>query len=219
MGFGGGGERGDFCYVYGFMSLRVSVCVSLQVAMASRQIAASLRLLVPAGQAKPAPPVGPALGQVRGRFMVVEVEVEVDALDFDRDLFLVLSPPFPPPQAGINIMSFCKEFNARTQHLRPGTPVPSIVTVFNDKSFDFTVRSPPISWLLKRVAGVDKGARRPGHELVGQVSLKHVYAVAEMKKSDGPYKHVPMEAMCRTVMAVARSIGLEVVDPRRRAEG
>ena len=130
----------------------------------------------PPGGAKPAPPVGPALGQ-----------------------------------AGLNIMGFCKDFNARTQGLLDGVPVPTVISVFADRSFTYETRSPPASYFLKKAAGLERGARRPGHETAGTVSLKHIHAIAEVKRKDPGMSHLPLESVCSQLVATAKSMGIRVV--------
>ncbi|RYO75671.1 hypothetical protein DL762_009922 [Monosporascus cannonballus] len=115
-----------------------------------------VKLIVGAGQASPSPPVGPALGS-----------------------------------KGVKSMDFCKEFNARTAHISPGTPMPVRVTVRADRSFHFDIRTPQTSWLLRNAAelpagkkGKKKAASKPGHEIVGTISLKHVFEIAKIKHTE-----------------------------------
>ncbi|KAI0395910.1 ribosomal protein L11 [Xylariaceae sp. FL0594] len=142
-----------------------------------------VKLIVGAGQASPSPPVGPALGS-----------------------------------KGVKSMDFCKEFNARTGHIIAGTPMPTRVTVRADRSFHFDVRTPQTSWLLRNAAelplgkkGKRKGSSRPGHDIVGKVSLKHVYEIAKIKQSELRLSGLPLEGLCKSVIHQARSIGIEVI--------
>ncbi|KAK1777441.1 ribosomal protein L11, N-terminal domain-containing protein [Copromyces sp. CBS 386.78] len=142
-----------------------------------------VRLIVGAGQASPSPPVGPALGS-----------------------------------KGIKSMDFCKEFNARTAHIITGTPMPVRVTVRPDRTFHFDVRTPHTSWLLLNAAetpigkgGKRKGAQNPGKEVVGTVSLKHVYEIAKIKQSELRLSGLPLEGLCRAVIYQAKSIGVNVI--------
>ena len=123
------------------------------------------------------------------------------------------SPPVGPRlgQMGVNIMQFCKEFNAATQHYREGVPVTTKIIAYGDRSSKFAIRSPPVSYLLKRAAGVEKGAENPSHEVVGKVSVKHVYEIAKIKLADKHMKHLSMEAVCRGIVGTAKSCGIEVV--------
>ena len=140
----------------------------------AKKIAGYVRLQVPAGQANPSPPIGPALGQ-----------------------------------AGLNIMEFCKAFNAETQNLEPGMPIPVVITAYQDRTFSFVSKTPPASYLLKKAAGLDKAAETPGKETVGQVTMAQVRAIAERKMVD--LNANDMEAACKTIAGSARSMGIEVI--------
>ncbi|GBE79293.1 ribosomal protein L11, RNA binding domain-containing protein [Sparassis latifolia] len=135
-----------------------------------------VRILVPAGQAAPTPPVGPALGA-----------------------------------RGVKSMDFCKEFNARTAHIQPGVPTPTLITVRPDRTFTFITKTPPTSYFLKKAAGIEKGTGRPGHETVGTVSLKHIYEIAKIKATDEHLKHLRLEAIASTIIGSARTLGVQVV--------
>ncbi|RVX70684.1 hypothetical protein B0A52_05334 [Exophiala mesophila] len=141
-----------------------------------------VKLIVGAGNASPSPPVGPALGA-----------------------------------KGVKSMDFCKEFNARTAHITPGIPIPARVIVRPDRSFTFDIRTPNTSWLLLQAAGVKeikgkiKGAKKPGTETVGQVSLKHIYEIAKIKQSEMRLSSLSLEGLCKSVIAQAKSVGVEVV--------
>ncbi|KAG8527500.1 uncharacterized protein KY384_007652 [Bacidia gigantensis] len=140
-----------------------------------------VKLIVGAGQASPSPPVGPALGS-----------------------------------KGVKSIDFCKEFNARTAHMEPGTPVPARVTVRPDRSFTFELRTPTTSYLLLQAAGVKeskgkvRGARSPGKEAVGSISLKHVYDIARIKQSELRLSGLTLEGLCRSVIAQAKTVGIAV---------
>lgn len=125
------------------------------------------------------------------------------------------SPPVGPRlgQMGVNIMQFCKDFNAATAHYVEGTPLTTKVTAYTDRSASFKIRSPPTSHLLLRAAGVDKGANSPGHESVGSVSLKHVYEIARIKQKDRHLAHLPLEALCKSILSTARNCGIDVEPP------
>ena len=120
------------------------------------------------------------------------------------------SPPVGPAlgQRGVNIMEFCKAFNAQTQG-QAGLVIPVIITVYADRSFTFITKTPPASILLKRAAGIDKGAKTPGKEQVGQVTKAQVEEIARMKMPD--LSAASLEAAMKTVEGTARSLGLEVV--------
>lgn len=141
-----------------------------------------VKLIVGAGQASPSPPVGPALGS-----------------------------------KGVKSMDFCKEFNARTAHMTPGVPVPARVTVRPDRSFSFELRTPTTSWLLLQAAGVKeiknriRGAKKPGTESVGTVTLKHVYEIAKIKQTETRLSGLSLKGLCKSVMSQAKSIGVTVV--------
>jgi large subunit ribosomal protein L11 len=137
-----------------------------------KKVATVLKLQIPAGQATPAPPVGPALGQ-----------------------------------AGINIMEFCKQYNAATQQ-QTGTIVPVEITVFEDRSFSFITKTPPAAVLLRQRAGVDKGSGEPNREKVGTVTKNQVREIAEIKMPDLNANDV--EAAMKIVEGTARSMGITV---------
>ncbi|RME86844.1 MAG: 50S ribosomal protein L11 [Zetaproteobacteria bacterium] len=141
----------------------------------AKKVEKIVRLQVPAGQANPAPPVGPALGQ-----------------------------------AGVNIMEFCKAFNARTQDMEKGMPLPVEIVVYQDRSFDFTIKTPPVSYLLKKAAGVEKGSPEPNKKKVGKVTRKQIREIAEIKMPD--LNCYDIEAAMRTIEGSARSMGIEIVE-------
>ena len=140
--------------------------------MAKKPVA-QVKLQIPAGQANPAPPVGPALGQ-----------------------------------QGVNIMAFCKEFNAATQS-QAGLVIPVVITVYQDKSFSFITKSPPASTLLKRAAGIAKGSATPNREKVGKVTKQQVMEIAKTKEKDLNAKD--LERACRIIEGTARNMGVEVI--------
>ncbi|KUI68428.1 54S ribosomal protein L19, mitochondrial [Cytospora mali] len=130
------------------------------------------------------------------------------------------SPPVGPAlgSKGIKSMDFCKEFNARTAQINPGTPLPVRVTVRPDRTFHFDVRTPQTSWLLLNAAeapmgkkGKRKGATQPGHDSAGTVSLKHVYEIAKIKQSELRLSGLSLEGLCRAIIYQARSIGITIV--------
>ncbi len=123
------------------------------------------------------------------------------------------SPPIGPAlgQRGLNIMEFCKAFNAQTQNMEPGMPVPVVITAYADRSFTFVTKTPPASYFLKKAAGVEKGAQTTGKgEVVGRVTMAQVREIAEQKMVD--LNANDLDAACRMVIGSARSMGLEVVD-------
>ncbi|SPO05920.1 probable ribosomal protein L11, mitochondrial [Cephalotrichum gorgonifer] len=129
------------------------------------------------------------------------------------------SPPIGPAlgSRGVKSIDFCKEFNARTAHIIPGTPMPCRVTVRADRSFHFDIRTPQTSWLLLAAAqapeknGKRKGASNPGSETVGTISLKHVYEIAKIKQTELRLSGLSREGLCKSIVWQARSIGIEVV--------
>lgn len=110
-----------------------------------------------------------------------------------------------------------QEFNARTAHINPGTPIPCRVTVRPDRSFHFEIRTPQTSWLLLNAAqapevkGKRKGASNPGHEKVGTITLKHVYEIAKIKQSELRLSGISREGMCKSIIWQAKSLGVEVI--------
>jgi large subunit ribosomal protein L11 len=122
------------------------------------------------------------------------------------------SPPIGPAlgQRGINIMEFCKSFNAKSQEIEKGSPVPVVITYYQDKSFTFEMKTPPVSYFLKKAAGLQKGSQTPGRGTVGKVSRVQVRDIAERKLKD--LNAVDVDAAMRMVEGSARSMGLEVVD-------
>ena len=140
----------------------------------AKKIDGFIKLQIPAGQANPSPPVGPALGQ-----------------------------------RGVNIMEFCKAFNAATQKLEQGMPIPVTITVYADRSFSYVTKSPPASWFIRRAAKVEKGASEAGRDFIGRVSMAQLREIAEKKKEDLNANDV--DAACRILAGSARSMGIEVV--------
>ncbi len=138
----------------------------------AKKIDTYIKLQVPAGQANPSPPVGPALGQ-----------------------------------HGLNIMEFCKAFNAQTQGMEPGLPVPVVITVYVDKSFTFITKTTPASHLLKKAAGISSGSGTPNTEKVGTVTREQLEDIAKTKDPD--LTAADMDAAVRTIAGTARSMGLE----------
>jgi large subunit ribosomal protein L11 len=139
----------------------------------AKKVTGIIKLQIAAGQANPAPPVGPALGQ-----------------------------------HGVNIMGFCKEFNAKTKD-QPGMVIPVIITVYQDKSFTFITKSPPASVLLKKAAGITVGSKEPNKDKVGKVTRKQVMEIVKLKGKD--LNANSDEAAFRVVAGTARSMGIEVV--------
>jgi large subunit ribosomal protein L11 len=122
------------------------------------------------------------------------------------------SPPIGPAlgQRGLNIMEFCKAFNAATQNLDPGVPIPVVITAYGDRSFTFVTKTPPASYLLKKAAGVEKGSQTVGKGgSVGRVTMAQVRAIATEKMAD--LNANDLDAACRMVIGSARSMGLDVV--------
>ncbi len=123
------------------------------------------------------------------------------------------SPPIGPAlgQRGLNIMEFCKAFNAATQNLEPGMPIPVVITAFGDRSFTFVTKSPPNSYFLKKAAGIEKGSQTTGKgSSVGRVTMAQIREIAEQKMQDLNAKDV--DGACRMLVGSARSMGLEVVE-------
>lgn len=120
------------------------------------------------------------------------------------------SPPIGPAlgQRGLNIMEFCKAFNAQTQGMEPGSPVPVVISVYSDRSFTFTMKTPPASFLLKKAAGVTSGSGRPNTDKVGKVTREQLEEIARTKQPD--LTAADMESALRTIAGSARSAGIEV---------
>ncbi len=140
----------------------------------AKKVVGQIKLQIPAGQANPAPPVGPALGQ-----------------------------------QGVNIMAFCKEFNAKTKD-QAGMIIPVVITVYQDKSFTFITKSPPAAVLLKKAAGIATGSKEPNKEKVGRVTRKQVLDIVRLKQKD--LNAVNEEAAFRIIAGTARSMGIDVVN-------
>ncbi|CAH9071508.1 unnamed protein product [Cuscuta epithymum] len=147
---------------------------TLKEILTRRPLAATIRLRVGAGVAKPGP--------------------STTALGFHN----------------LNIMAFCKEFNARTQKYKPGTPMSVTVTVFKDRTFEFTLKSPPVTWYLKQAAGVERGSRLPGHVTASTVTLKHVYEIAKVKQGDPFCQYISLESISKSIIGTANSMGIKV---------
>ncbi len=138
----------------------------------AKKVSAFIKLQIPAGQANPSPPVGPALGQ-----------------------------------HGVNIMEFCKAFNAQTQGVEPGLPIPSVITVYSDRSFTFITKTPPAAVLLRKAAGIPKGSGEPNIEKVGKVNRQQLEDIATTKMPD--LTAADMDAAVRTIAGTAQSMGIE----------
>ncbi|MBV8131394.1 MAG: 50S ribosomal protein L11 [Alphaproteobacteria bacterium] len=123
------------------------------------------------------------------------------------------SPPIGPAlgQRGLNIMEFCKAFNAATQNLEPGMPIPVVITAFGDRSFTFVTKSPPNTYFLKKAAGIEKGSQTTGKgSTVGRVTMAQIREIAEQKMQDLNAKDI--DGACRMLIGSARSMGLDVVE-------
>ncbi len=122
------------------------------------------------------------------------------------------SPPIGPAlgQRGVNIMGFCKEFNARTGEMEKGTPLPTVITVYQDKSFTFVTKTPPASFLLKKAAGLAKGSGTTGRETIGQVTRAQLREIAQVKLKDLNANDI--EAAARIIEGSAKAMGLNVVE-------
>ncbi len=123
------------------------------------------------------------------------------------------SPPIGPAlgQRGLNIMQFCKEFNAATQGLEPGMPVPVIITAYADRTFSFVTKTPPVTYYLKKAAGLEKGSKEPGKAApVGKVTMAQIREIAQAKMKD--LNAVDLEGAVRMIVGSARSMGLQVVE-------
>ncbi|KAI9497979.1 50S ribosomal protein L11 [Zychaea mexicana] len=123
------------------------------------------------------------------------------------------SPPVGPALGarGVKSMDFCKQFNDKTKHIVPETPIPTVITIKPDRTFTFVTKTPPTTFLLKRAAGIHKGAQKPGSETVAKLSLKHVYEIAKIKQTDANLKHLSLESICGSVIGVAKSVGIQIV--------
>ncbi|AAC07727.1 50S ribosomal protein L11 [Aquifex pyrophilus] len=139
----------------------------------AKKVVATIELMLPAQQASPAPPVGPALGQ-----------------------------------HGVNIMEFVKQFNAASRDYEPGTILPVVITVYQDRSFTFIMKTPPVSYLLKKAAGVEKGSSDPKRVKVGKITVKQLEEIAKMKMKDMNTRD--LKAAMRTVAGTAKSMGIEI---------
>ncbi len=139
----------------------------------AKKIEAYIKLQVPAGDAKPSPPVGPALGQ-----------------------------------RGVNIMEFCKAFNADTQDMEKGLPIPVVITVYSDKSFTFVKKTPPASVLLRKALGISKGSSMPNKDKVGSVSREQLEEIAKIKMPD--LSAYDMDNAVKIIAGSARSMGVDV---------
>ncbi len=138
----------------------------------AKKVMASVKLQIPGGEAKPSPPVGPALGQ-----------------------------------HGVNIMEFCKAFNAQTQS-QPGVIIPVQITIYADRSFSFVLKTPPASYLLKKAAGLDKGSSEPNRNKVGRLTKAQIEEIAKLKMPDLNAKD--LNGAVQTIMGSARSLGIEI---------
>jgi large subunit ribosomal protein L11 len=139
----------------------------------AKKVQGYVKLQVPAGQANPSPPIGPALGQ-----------------------------------QGVNIMEFCKQFNAQTQQVEKGLPIPVVITVYSDRSFTFIMKTPPASVLIRKSLGIEKGSGTPNTAKVGRISRKQLEEIARTKTPD--LTAADLDAAVRTIAGSARSMGVDV---------
>ncbi|MDH4167901.1 MAG: 50S ribosomal protein L11 [Gammaproteobacteria bacterium] len=139
----------------------------------AKKVNGYVKLQVPAGQANPSPPIGPALGQ-----------------------------------QGVNIMEFCKQFNAQTQQVEKGLPIPVVITVYSDRSFTFIMKTPPASVLIRKSIGIEKGSGTPNTSKVGKITRKQLEEIARTKTPD--LTAADLEAAVRTIAGSARSMGVDV---------
>ncbi len=121
------------------------------------------------------------------------------------------SPPVGPAlgQRGLNIMEFCKAFNAQTQNMEPGMPIPVVITAYQDRTFSFITKTPPVSYFLKKAAGLAKGSQTPGTGKVGKVTMAQVHEIAKAKMQDLNANDI--DAASQMIIGSARSMGIEVV--------
>ncbi|MCS6902999.1 MAG: 50S ribosomal protein L11 [Candidatus Bipolaricaulota bacterium] len=147
----------------------------MATAAKKKPVAGVVKLQLPAGQATPAPPVGPALAEHK-----------------------------------INIAEFCKRFNDATKNEEKGLIIPAVITVYSDRSFDFVLKKPPASELLKRAAGVSAGSGQPNTQKVGKITKEQLRKIAEMKMPD--MNCYDLDAAMRTLMGTARNMGIEIVE-------
>ena len=140
----------------------------------AKEVVAIIKLQIQAGQASPAPPVGPALGQ-----------------------------------HNVNIMDFVRQFNDKTNKMEPGTIIPVVISVFKDKTFNFVMKSPPASYLLKKAAGIAKGSGEPNKEKVGKVTNAQIEEIASIKMND--LNASDIEAAKKIIAGTARNMGLEII--------
>jgi large subunit ribosomal protein L11 len=141
----------------------------------AKKIEGYIKLQVPAGEAKPAPPIGPALGQ-----------------------------------RGVNIMEFCKAFNAATQEVEKGTPLPVVITVYSDRSFSYVTKTPPASFLIKKAANLKSGSKEPGKVSAGTIKRSQLAEIAQTKMVDLNANDI--EQATKIIEGSARSMGLQVVE-------
>jgi len=139
----------------------------------AKKVNGYVKLQVPAGQANPSPPIGPALGQ-----------------------------------QGVNIMEFCKQFNAQTANVEKGLPLPVVITVYSDRSFTFIMKTPPASVLIRKSIGIEKGSGTPNTAKVGKISRKQLEDIAKTKTPD--LTAADLDAAVRTIAGSARSMGVDV---------
>ena len=141
----------------------------------AKKVDGFINLQVPAGQANPAPPIGPALGQ-----------------------------------RGVNIMEFCKSFNAKTKEMEQGTPIPVKITVYSDRSFTFEMRTPPATFFIKKALKITSGSKAPGRDVAGEITMAQCRDIAKLKMKD--LNSDNLDQATKTIAGSARSMGIKVVE-------
>ncbi|KAL6780183.1 MRPL11 [Auxenochlorella protothecoides x Auxenochlorella symbiontica] len=186
---------------------------------AVKAAATRIRVVINAGQAKPAPPVGPALGQAGLKIMDFCKDFNAKTADIKvlgvlhrlARLALDLQWRLSGIQHGLRMHAVAPNMLRILRHhaMQPDVPIPVVIFPTPDKKFTYVMKTPPASYFIKKAAGLESGSQKPGHDVAGTISLKHIYEIALAKQADVP--HIPLKSVCKSLVGTCRAMGVAVV--------